>query len=83
MVLAGVDPDGKIVERHLHHTAPHLVGGVSIVGQGLRIGQQQELLVGVLKSQTVEQRSGIVADVQRAGGAVACQNNGSGHEVSS
>jgi hypothetical protein len=56
---------------------------VRIVGQGLRIGQEQELLVGVLKSQAVEQRSGIVANVQRAGGAVACQNNGSGHEVSS
>src|SRR6185369_6130000 len=62
---------------------PHLVGSVRIVGQGLRISQEQELLVGLLKSQTVEQRSGIVANVQRTGGAVACQNNGSGHEVSS
>ena len=50
-----VDPDGKIVERHLHHTKPHPVGGVRVVSQGLRISEKQELLMALLKSQTVEQ----------------------------
>ena len=74
-----VDSDGEVVQRHLHHTAPHPVGVLRIVGEGLRIGQQQELLMRVLKPQAVAQRSGIVAKVQRAGGAVAGENNGSGH----
>ena len=78
-----VDPDGKVVGRDLQDVRRTRSRLVRVVGQRLGVGEQQELAVAVLERHAVAQRADIVPEVQRAGGAVAGQNNGSGHGVSS
>jgi hypothetical protein len=49
---------------------------VRIVRQGLRVSQQKELLVAVLEGDAVSQRSYKMAEMERAGRAVAGKNDG-------
>nr|GEU28206.1 hypothetical protein [Tanacetum cinerariifolium] len=74
--LGGIDAHGQVVERHFHHVAVHLVDVVHIVGQRLRVGQHDELLVIVLVGHAVAQAAHVMAEVQRAGGTVAGQDHG-------
>jgi hypothetical protein len=80
----GVYADGEIIRRHFQHIAPYLGGIMGIVGQRLGIGEQQILPMAVPQRDAVAQRSDIVAEVQRAGGAVARQYDGTiGGEIGS
>ena len=70
-----VDADGQIVERHLQDVVADLDVVAHVVGQGLGVGDQQELAVAVLQGHAVLQRADKVAQVQLAGGAVAGEDD--------
>src|ERR1700730_1561014 len=70
-----IDADGKVIKRHFDHVAAHLFGIVNIVSQSLCIGQQNELLMRVLKGNPVSQGARIVAKVKRTRGAITREND--------
>ena len=71
----GIDPNGKVVQRDLDDIAADLADVVRIVGQCLHVGEQQELLMAVLKLQAASERAGVMAEMQRSGGAVAGEDD--------
>ncbi|MCQ0090513.1 type II toxin-antitoxin system Phd/YefM family antitoxin [Roseovarius sp. M141] len=76
--LARIDAHREIVERDLHHAAPDLFRIMGMIGERLRVGQKQELLMAVLKAQSVAQGASVMADMERPRGAVAGQDDGFG-----
>jgi hypothetical protein len=77
--LLRVDPDREVVERHLDDVPPYLVDVVGIVGQRLRVGEEEELAVGVLERHAVPEGARVVAKVKRPGGPVAGEDDGGRH----
>ncbi len=71
----GIDADGEIVGRDLHNVPAHLGWIMCVVRERLGIRQQQELLMCGLKRDPVPQRADVMAEVQRAGGSVAGQDD--------
>ncbi len=74
--LGRIDAGRQIIERNVERVAAHLVGIVRIVDQRLRVGTQEGWLAGVLPWQPGTQRADGMAQMQRAGGAVARQHDG-------
>ena len=70
----GVEAAGEVVECHLNHVLPHLLGVVDIVGECLGIGDKHKHLfisALVLQGHAVAERADVVPDVQAARWAVA------------
>lgn len=71
-----VDADSQVVDRDFQDVAPHLGRIMGVVGQCLGIGEQQVLAMAVLERDAVAQRPDVMTEVQRAGRAVAGQDDG-------
>ena len=74
--LLRINADGEIVHHHVQNALPDLADIPDIVGQGLGVGEQHELPVGVLVFQTVSEGSGIMSQMKRAGRAIAGEYDG-------
>jgi hypothetical protein len=75
-----VDADGKVIKSNFRHAPPDLFWVMCVVSERLRVRQKQELLMTVLASQTVCERTDIVADMERTCCAVSGKNDWFGHK---
>lgn len=73
---ARIDPDREVVQGEVEHVARDTPRIVGVVGERLRVGDQDELLVVVLERDAVAQAAAIVAEMERAGRAIAGQDDG-------
>ena len=75
--FGGVEPYGEVVEGYLNHVLAHLLGVVYVVGEGLGVGDEDEHLLeiaGFLEFYAALEGAYVVAYVETAGGAVACED---------
>ena len=76
MRLLGIKTRREVVKGHLDDVLTNLLGIVSVVREGLGIGNHHENLVElarVLQFHTAAERAYVVADMESASGTVACQ----------
>ena len=70
-----VNADGEVVKCHLEHVPPHVTRTTRVVGERLEVGDENRLLMNVLQGDAAPERTRVVAQVQRAGGAIAGEHD--------
>jgi hypothetical protein len=69
-----IDPDRQVVQGHFLDVPGDLHGLVSHVGERLRVGDEQRLRAPALEGKPGTQRTGVMAEMERAGGAISGQD---------
>ena len=77
-----VDARGEVVGQHFGNVVADLLRVAAVVGQPLQVGNQHKLVVRLLQRHALAQRSDEVAEVQRAGWAIAGEDGGCVHNDS-
>ena len=79
-----IESASQIVKRHFDHILTHLFGVIGIVGQGLRVGDEDKhltIIAGVLQFDAATERTDKMTDMKTTGGTVAGENNLIGRHV--
>lgn len=77
-----VDARGEVVGQHFGDVVADFLRVAAVVGQPLEVGNQHKLAVSLLERHALAQRADEVAEVQRAGWAVAGEDGGCVHKDS-
>ena len=80
LTLLRIEADREVVERDLEDVGLELFRMLEVVGQRLHVGDQHVGVVFVLQAHAVLQRADVMAEMQRAGRAVAGQNSFLDHQ---